>query len=91
VRWLFGIVAVLAAGAVGAFAIYTFGYRDRGNDKQLARVLARESPPCGGCHLIGVQEVAPDIWRAVFARRGFPNTCVHVHMNNKRIVRASCD
>ena len=77
-KWLFAIVLVLVVGAVAAFAIYTFGYRgrEREGDRRVARALARENTPCVGCRLIGVEEVAPSIWRAVFEDPGNRNQCI---------------
>jgi hypothetical protein len=64
VRWAFGIVCVLVAGAVAAFAIWTFGDDESrtGNDAALARayagIIAQDS---GKVRIESVTRVSSDV------------------------------
>lgn len=66
-RWAFGIVCVFVAGAVAAFAIWTFGDDDdggTGSDAALARayagIIAHDS---GKARIESVTRVSGDVWK----------------------------
>jgi hypothetical protein len=70
VRWLFATVAVLVAGGLGAFAIYTWGWRENSTapapDSRVSR-LVRESKQAR-IYLAAVYELC-----AYLARANDPN------------------
>jgi hypothetical protein len=71
VGWAFAIVLVLVAGAVAAFGIYTWGWRDEdvSGDRaramlyadQVARLCNRDGG--GGCSVSRLGRVAKGLWR----------------------------
>jgi hypothetical protein len=74
--WWFAIVLVVVAGLLGAFAIYTWGWRTRdgvsSREQERARVFARElfcaGKRCGAYSDAKVERIAPGIWRVDFGR-----------------------
>lgn len=65
-RWSFLAVLVIVAGAVGAFAIYTFGYRDTGSSglgrAEKVRVISIVGPGVrhnNGYYLDDIKKTSP--------------------------------
>jgi hypothetical protein len=78
-RWLLLSVLAVVLGAVGGFAIYTFGWRDRGSGDERERALAHAHELAGlcfqtakACHAADVHRVANGIWRVRIVTNGQP-------------------
>ncbi len=67
-KWLFLTVLVLVAGAVAAFAIYTWGWRETTDDREAERaragLIARRiaSEACETCEPGQLTHVAGTVW-----------------------------
>jgi hypothetical protein len=92
-RWWFAIVLVVVAGAVVAFAIYTWGWRPSGTagSAQHARawvgaraiertLCATEDSSYRTCHLVTNLRLAPGLWKATYTVRARSN-CVAFDLN----------
>lgn len=93
-RWVFAVVLVVVAGVVSSLSLYAFVLRDQdGDQRDEARVIAEEwtNQICPqGCHLIGVEKRSRGVWRAVYARSGRSNICVHVHPGERTVISVPC-
>jgi hypothetical protein len=69
VRWAFGIVLIVVAGAVAAFGIYTWGWRDDDSgDSSRARAYAETiAAQCDPhpCQVRSVTHISGDDWKVV--------------------------
>jgi hypothetical protein len=97
-RWVLAIVLVLVLGLVGAFAVYTFGWRDDDDaDERTRALIAIEElrieaacfPPA--CDAENVEQLAPQIWRVEFLRRETANqladrACYAIHLDRFRVL-----
>jgi len=67
VKWIALTITVLVAGALGGFAIYTFGWHNTSTgERATARADAADLAAfvgCGGCYVGDVSRLAPQIWR----------------------------
>lgn len=86
---LVALVGVLVAGAVAAFAIYTFGWRENTGGRSEAAAAASQivcSGSSGTCETVtGLHRVTGDIWR--FRMGGFRmgEICVTVDLSEFRM------
>jgi hypothetical protein len=70
-RWTFLTVLVVVTGAVAAFAVYTFGWRDEnsgsGSRRQARAYAAAVASTCGGaaCQIKSVVHLDQDDWKVV--------------------------
>ncbi len=66
-KWIALTITVLVAGALGGFAIYTFGWHNTSTgERATARADAADLAAfvgCGGCYVGDVSRLAPQIWR----------------------------
>lgn len=71
-RWTFLSVLAVVAGAVGGFAVYTFGWNDESDDGERARARAyaeqiacyERDPSKQPCRTVNaVERVGPGLWR----------------------------
>jgi hypothetical protein len=84
-KWAFGIVLVVVAGAVAAFAIYTWARNDSVDKSRVeayANVVAATCDPTP-CEVTALSHVSGDAWKAVYHN---PNsgavTCLLVQANH---------
>ncbi len=96
-KWITVTVAVLVAGALGAFAIYTFGWRNSSSSEERAKARADAeevlsyikrlpSRGCVGCRVGEVKRVAPQIWRVRLEdRNGAPFQCFNIHLDKYQL------
>jgi len=104
-RWSFLAVLVIVAGAVGAFAIYTFGYRDTGSSglgrAEKARVASIVGPKVqhsSGYYLDDIKKTSPGHYLVRLGIVDHPSVrecyLLHIDLAKKREVshvQAPCD
>lgn len=72
-RWAFLTALVVVVGTLGAFALYTFEWRDTGEDDERARAqsyawaIAQTCERVERCRVARVVRVAPGLWRVRIA------------------------
>jgi hypothetical protein len=84
VRWAFFTALVVVAGAVAAFAIYTFGWREREPSaaEERERALAFAQVACSCTEPDDFERVAPGLWRG---REG--SKCFLIDVNDAELTR----
>ncbi len=92
-KWLFLTVLVVVGGAVAAFAIYTFGWRDGHEGESIederttaiayAEQLARNTSPIeGDCSVVGdLERIAPRTWRARIRCTSEASPCYAINLD----------
>ncbi len=82
-------LAVVVAGLLGAFAIYTWGWRsDAGNDRRRVDAYGAEVArlTCGEveCIVIDSRTVGPKIWQVEITAPEGPNRCFNIDLDRFR-------
>lgn len=87
-KWLALIVALVVAGAVAGFAIYTWGWRDEGKpslaeERARAQTFADELVTLcepSDCAIESLTRIGPNLWKLRASESGKP-LCVTIHVD----------
>jgi hypothetical protein len=87
VKWLALIVALIVAGAVAGFAIYTWGWREEekpslADEQARARAAADEiAASCDPtCTVESLTRIGPELWKLEAVENG-RRSCVTIHVD----------